>query len=649
MAVAAIRAEVPMDLNSPFEKVALVRSKTGEIEKREIKKAHITGTSVVLEKTDGGVAMFPKNDVVAILPSLPKGEFAASAQDVEGVLRFLQTVSPDLMREAGLEGSQLAEWEKLREQLLETQKQLDEKSREEKDAVSKKEVESWLKQAGELRTPRTEKELRDLKKSGVMLARKRPEQMDGILEALSALSQVQPKENGDALPELNKLNDNRAQLVPDDLMIWLAGGVLILSFFGGLFGLTFLSSSTTRFKEGVLFGGILYGCIGLGLLGLLVWTWLPVETKGQNISPQVDSKMEELGLYLKNRAKPVYYLPAKQFFFSPEEWRSGILGYLPASNQAEGIFKVKLKEGSLFLADHRWIWRQPLTALGIPLPIQLTFEGRNPDLKDWENPTISKVYLGRWCLPDSVGGFLKESASSIWQQGLSSGGLAGVRLKKDDRGMILVTVPASGVRPKYELPKEEDQVTATSAYKKDISAEELFQQVENGFEKEFIGKFILLEGFIIKIESGSEVSGALSAGKVASGLEGVSAAQQKAPGGLKEKSVSFGQTDYDKFYMAVEKPLPGWNEGKKTKCVIKCLIKSDLVFVQDKDRGDIYLGPSADTISREPFVKWGQRVRFLTEGRVEGWNRFGDFEIYGMRLDDVGQLMVFDPNDTKGR
>ena len=258
-----------------------------------------------------------------------------------------------------------------------------------------------------------------------------------------------------------------------------------------------------------------------------------------------------------------------------------------------------------------------------------------------ENPAILKVSLGRWPIPDSIAGLRKDSASSVLRQGLGSGGLEGVRLDKDDKGMFLISVPAAGARPKYELAKEEptkvDESASTSVYKKEISSEELFQQIEKGLQKEFIGKFILLEGFVIRLESGSEISGAL-------------VAQKQTPSDLNKNPTTFGQKDFDKFYMAVERPSARWNDGKKTKSTIKCLIKSDLVFAQDNDRGDIYLGPIADTVDREPFIKWGQRVQFLTEGRVEGLNKFGEFGIYGIRLDPdklKEQIRVFDPNDPK--
>jgi len=585
---------------------------------------------------------------VAVLPLLPADNFTGNLQEVEGVLRFLQKVPPDLMRQAGLQEAQIPAWDKLKDRLLEAKKQQDERDRKEKESEEAeakanltKEIEDWQKQADDFRISRTEKELMDLKQKGETLARQSPEKMETILQALAVLSQVQPKEKGEPLPDLQKLNDVQPRLVPDDLLGWLAGGVLILSFFGLLFGLAFLSSSLTRFKEGALLGGIVFGVVAAGILGVLTWTWLPAQVTGEVVPPRADPKMEELGIYLKNRARPVYYFPAKEFSFSAEEWRSGVLGYLPVSEESVGLFKVKMKEGKLWLMQEQWIWQQPLTALGIPLPFQLTFEGPIPELKEWENPVILKVSLGRWPIPDSIAGLLKDSASSVLRQGLGSGGLEGVRLDKDDKGMILISVPAAGTRPKYELAKEEptkvDESASTSVYKKEISSEELFQQIEKGLQKEFIGKFILLEGFVIRLESGSEISGAL-------------VAQKQTPSDLNKNPTTFGQKDFDKFYMAVERPSARWNDGKKTKSTIKCLIKSDLVFAQDNDRGDIYLGPIADTVDREPFIKWGQRVQFLTEGRVEGLNKFGEFEIYGIRLDPdklKEQIRVFDPNDPK--
>jgi len=629
-----------MDLESPFLKVALVKTKTGTVEKREIKKARLVGGNLELEKVEGGVAVFPAQDVLAILPLLPKRDDSCSVEEAEQAIRLLQGITPDLLLQAGLESTQIQEWEKLKVRVLELKKQKDEKDRKEKDAKQaeaksnlEKEVHDWLKEAGEFRKPRTEKELMELRQSGETLAGKSPEQMESILEAMAVLSQVQPKEKGETLPDLSKLNEIQPKLIPDELLGWLSGGVVLFSIFGLFFGLAFLSSSLTRFKEGAFLGGITFGILGLGLLGVLIWTWLPIRVTGQALANRVDPKMDELEIYLKNRTKTVYYFPKKQFSFSPDEWMSWILGYLPASEESIGLFRVRMKEGGLWLTENSWTWQQPLTGLAIPLPFRITFEGKNPNPNNWANPDIAKVYLGRWSIPDAIAGLLKDSASSIWRQGLSSAGLAGVKLEKGEKGMILITVPAAGVRPKYELPKKEETPTqVASPYRKQISAEEMAQEFQKGHGKEFIGKFVLLEGFVERVESGSEVSGV----PVASKQVGERKNKDKDESSLIPNG-EFGQSTYDSFYLRT---------GSKP---IRCLIKSQFVFVQD-ERKDIYLGPSADTISVEPFIKNGYRVKLLTEGRVEEVNRYGEIEVYGIRLDPgklKEQIEIFDPIEVQ--
>ena len=615
-----------------------------------------------MEKANGGVAIFPRQDVLAILPLLPKADGPYTAEQAEGAIRLYQRATPDLLQKAGVGSTGMQDWEKLKQRLLETKTQQEEgerRNREAKEAEAKanltKEVEDWVAQASDLRASRPEKELTELRQEGEALARKSPEQIDVILQVLAALSQVQPKEKGEPLPELSKLNEVQPKLIPDDLLGWLAGGIIILSFFGLLFGLAFLSSSLTRFKEGALLGGIVFGVVAAGILGVLLWTWLPAQVTGEVVLPRVDPKMEELGIYLKNRARPVYYFPAKGFSFSAEEWRSGVLGYLPVSEESVGLFKVKMKEGKLWLTQEQWIWQQPLTALGIPLPFQLTFEGPIPELKDWENPAILKVSLGRWPIPDSIAGLLKDSASSVLRQGLSSGGLEGVRLDKDDKGMILISVPAAGTRPKYELAKEEEKEIPklVSAYKKEISAEELAKAIVDRRGKDFLDKFVILDGEVHSV-GGSNFS---SVGKM-------------------------GRDQLEDIYLLGIKDFYG--AGRPL--LVKCQIKSDVVFQMDT-RGDLYMRyviqeyeqdkkrgtrldqllqdrkisfktiddievttPDIDPAKEKPLIYRGRRLQFLSQQRLElkpaeidtgiavggiagrppGTNQSGEIELYGL-------------------
>lgn len=645
-----LQAEAPMDLDSPFSKVALVKAKTGGVETREIKKARFVGGGVEMEKIDGGVTIFPVGDIVAILPLLPKAGGPYTVEQVEGATRLYQRADPDLLQKAGVGTTGIQDWEKLKQRLLELKNKQEEEKRinnEVKEADARanltKEVQDWLAQASDFRASRPEKELTELKQKGEALARKSPEQMDIILQALAVLSQVQPKEKGEPLPELSRLNEIQPRLIPDDFLGWLAGGVLILSFFGLLFGLAFLSSSLTRFKEGALLGGIVFGIVALGLLGVLIWTWLPAQIIGEAVPSRADPKMEELGIYLKNRAKPVYYFPAKQFFFSAEEWRSGVLGYLPVSEESVGLFKVKLKEGKLRLTEGKWTWQQPLTALGIPLPLQLAFEGPTPELKDWEIPTVSKVSLGRWPLPEPIAGLLKDSASSILKQGLASAGLAGVSLKKDDKGMFWISVPAAGVSPKYELAKLEEQKSEEPKKepwkeiieRKEISAEELaavFIQIKDldlkilkEIAQQMEGRFYTIHG-IVEGVGGNNFG---STGKMGADTS--------------DDIYLLGQKDY---YRRTGSRRTG--SDTRQHLLVRCIIKTDWVFEIDS-RKDLYAreviqefeqfpkrsrekpaevkfktitgqevtSTSIDPAKETPFIQRGKRLRFKKPMRIE--------------------------------
>jgi len=61
-----------MDLESPFLKVALVKTKTGTVEKREIKKARLVGGNLELEKVEGGGCRFSRSGCASDFATSPK-------------------------------------------------------------------------------------------------------------------------------------------------------------------------------------------------------------------------------------------------------------------------------------------------------------------------------------------------------------------------------------------------------------------------------------------------------------------------------------------------------------------------------------------------------------------------------------------------
>ena len=646
---ASLWAEAPMDLESPFLKIAVVRGATGALEEREASKAKIIGDKIELSKSQGGVALFPISDVAGLLPKFPDVGVVYELKDVNEAIRFLEALPDELKQRPDASIAVLQKWKDLKKPAEEAdrkrkqekaeavaQKAIEEKkASEEKVKVELDRLSSWFKEAADFQKPRSEEELEKLRLEGQNFLRNKTGDTAKVYDCLAFLSQVLPKEKGGPLPDLAKLSEVQPNIVPDDLLVWVTSGILIVSFFGLLMGLSFTSSGVTRLREGAVLGGVVFGGLGLAILAGLAAIWWPMSGDGENISFAISPSMERTIIFAKNSIKPVYYLPSIESKASGLEFASSLLASLPPSDDSSGMLKGKLKEGTLWIKADAWMWKQPVTALGIPIPVSFMFQGKMPKVTGWGDVVIEKVSLGRLTFPESLGSIFCDGMKTTLQSGLSSGGFASIKATQMDDGQLLISMQASGTKPKVEIKEEEKEVKpdATKAgYRKMITAEELVQEFQKGHGKEFIGKFVLLEGFVERVESGSEVSGV----PVASKQVGMKKNKTKDEGSLLPQG-EFGQSTYDSFYLRT---------GSKP---IRCLIKSQFVFVQD-ERKDIYLGPSADTIAAEPFIKNGYRVKFLTEGRVEEVNRYGEIEVYGIRLDPdklKEQIEIFDPNEVQ--
>lgn len=360
-----------------------------------------------------------------------------------------------------------------------------------------------------------------------------------------------------------------------------------------------------------------------------------------------------------------------------------MLGYLPVSEESVGLFKVKMKDGRLWLRESKWAWHQPLTALGIPLPFKLTFEGETPELERWENPVISRVYLGNWLLPDWLAGLLKDSASNIWRQSLSEAGLAGVRLEKDEKDMIFIVVPAAGERPKIELTTStspDSESPQISEWEKllldseEITAEELAKAVAS-LRKEEIGTFyekIKSKFFIIS----GEVEAVGGHNFTDIGKMGPDTSDDIYLMGIKD------------YYRPANPEDP--EENTFQHLLIRCVIKTDWVFEIDtrkdlyarqafqefeqspkkgiKEKPEFYwktLSGKTVTSSRidpakeKPLISRGKKLRFKQPLRLElelhrkSWggrkkggpiegvpfsDKAGDLELYGITLEPNGNI-----------
>jgi tetrahydromethanopterin S-methyltransferase subunit B len=637
-----------MDLESPFLKIAVVRGATGALEEREVTKAKIIGDKIELSKSQGGVAVFPISDVAGLLPKFPDVGVVYELKDVNEAIRFLEALPEELKQRPDASTAALQKWKDLKKPMEEAEKK---RKQEDAEAVAQKAIEekkaaeeklkaeldrltSWLKEAVDFQKPRSEEELEKLRLEGQNFFRNKTGDTAKVYDCLAVLSQVLPKEKGGPLPDLAKLNEVQPKIVPDDFLVWVTAGILIVSFFGLLMGLSFTSSGVTRLREGAVLGGVVFGGLGLAILAGLAAIWWPMSGDGENISCTISPTMERTVIFAKNSIKTVYYLPSSESKATGLEFASSLLASLSPSDESSGMFKGKLKEGTLWIKADAWMWKQPVTALGIPIPVSFMFQGKMPKATEWTDVAIERVSLGRLTLPVSVGSILCEGMKSTMQSGLSSGGFASIKATQMDDGQLLISTQASGTKPKVEIKEEEKEVVkevkpdATEAvYRKMITAEDLAKAFAENKGGEFSGKFVVVDGVVEKIYSGSEFAG--------SGVATTGDLSNKS-----KKDVKISGDRFDIFY------LKGMNSYgyRKDPLYIKVIVKSPYVFVMD-NYGDIYKGPNANIVKEKAFIKKGYRVKFLKEGRVQSDQiKNNEIEVYGVEIDVDEDIQCFDPS-----
>ena len=644
-----------MDLDSPFLKTALVKGAGGALEEREVTKVKIVGDKIEFTTTKGGVVLFPATDVIAVLPKLPNAGVICQLKDVDKTIQMLESLPPDLKQRPEASTETLQKWKDLRKPAEEAEaKRKQEEMRAESERLNQEEARAkeWLKDIADFQKPRSDVELAQIREQGQKFLERKVGDEIKVRDYLAFLDQVVGKEKGGPLPDLVKLNEVQPKLVADDLLVWVVVGVLAISFFGLLIGLSFTSNGLTRIREGAILGGLVFGVAGIAILAGLTAIWWPVGGEGEPVGLTVSPEMERVVTLAKNSVKPVYFLPSIEFRVPSHDFAVGILASIPPSEEAAGMFKGKLKEGKLWIAKDRYTWTQPVTALGIPIPVSFVFEGKTPTAGSWQEIAVDRVSLGKVVIPDSLGSTFAESMKAILQGGLSAGGFSGINAKCEDGNELIVSVPSSGKKPTLATTVS---TTSASTSREGIRAEDLAKLIAKGKAKEFLNKFIITEGEVYSV-GGSNFS---SSGKM-------------------------GRDKTDDIYLMGIRNFYG--PKPEDHLLVRCQIKSDLVFQMDS-RGDLYARyvsqqfeqdkksfvagaagedqiiyatidgipvstPDIDPAKERPLVQRGKKLTFMKPIRVEldqkevelgytqggkngrplGTNKHGEIELYGITL-----------------
>jgi len=609
--------QASLDLESPFTKILLIKNEKGEIQKKIAKKTSSVDGNVQGESADGVVYVVAKGSLVAVLPVCPNEGELFSSKSIQEAIQLLERTSEDLKSKAEITPRIMVRWDqvlkesKAREEKLALEdKRINEAREKEEKEKRGEDTAAWLKEAKDFMKPRTEGEISVLMRKGGDLKKGSSGEIE---EYLAVLSQVLPKEKGGPLPDLQKLSEIQPEILSDDMLIWFAGGVYLVSLFLLLFGLSYLSNTFVYIQSKFWVRAIMHGLLAPLFFVALYYLWWPPGGLGQKIEPSESESFKELDVFVKNQLKPVYYFPPREFLLPQEEVVAGFLKKLVPTDKLQGFLKGHMENGELSCGSGRWSWSQGISVLGLPLGIPLQFEGPIPELAYWASPKIDRVRLGQIKLPKFLASTLEDAMTNTFRNALQATALQSFKFARSGDGMLLIQVPASGVRPSVPVYEKSDEnrqgKVVKKPLKKEIAAEDLAKEI-----KEYQNRFVLVDGYVTDVESGDEFSGGSHA---AQGLGGKLLADKL--GG------QIGLDRFDKFYL----------QGG-----ITCVIKSKLVFTIDKARGDVYLGPRSNYIQAEPIIKKGQRVRFLTEGRVEG------MEVFGIRLDELSQISCYDPHQV---
>lgn len=616
-------AEGTLDLETPFAKTLIFKKTTGVMEEREIKGVKIVEGKVESTTSNGVLLSIPTNEVVGLLPKLPDGGIIYQSKDIDRAIGFLEALPENLKQRPEASTDALQKWRDLKKPAEEAdaRRATDEKKlQEEKTLLEEKKIQEWVRSVTDFDKPKSERDLAEAREQGQRFLDLKIGDESKVRDGLALLSQVVGKEKGGPLPDLVKLDEIQPKIMPNDLLVWIVVGILTVSFFGLLIGLSFASSGYTRFREGAILGGIVYGGVGISLLAGLVAIWWPVGEEGDAVDLAVSSEMKRVVTFAKNSVKPVYYLPCIEIRVPAKEFATGILASLSPSEEAVGIFKGKLKQGELWIAKDRYLWRQPVTALGVPVPVNFIFGGKMPSPASWQDIPVERVSIGKVTIPKPLSSALADELKSSLASGLSMGGFSGIGVKSGESNELLLSIKSSGKMPSIST------TMTTTAYRKEITAEDLAKVFVEKKGTEFNGKFVCIEGVVDKVNSGNEFSGSANAG--------VSEPQNKDKTPLKLKN-----DEFDIFY------LHGMDAYgyRKDPLYIKLVIKSPLVFAMDQ-YGDVYQGPNANIVKDKPMIKKGYRVKFLKEGRVQGDQiKNNEIEIYGVEIDGDGDIKCFDP------
>lgn len=529
-------AGAPMDLDSPFVKIALIKGTSGEIIEKSVRKGKINGGNVELQKDEGGLLVLPVDRVLAVLPKIPQaGEtyLQSDAQRALTVLIEAQKLFPDRIE---VTASTIAEWDKLSRQATQA------------DEMERKALEDWFQSAAKISPQAKMDEIRALGEQGESFAGKFPEEQKRIYEQVKGLRELSKIDLSKVANPAFQIGNFGDSFVPGAIL-WVILLVPLIIFISGV------SGAIQGFKERLPLAGLLRLVLALiagGLLGLVLW---PEATKlGSNAENSEIHSSAQRGLWLsRNLIEQWADQPSQKVNVPSEAWLGFISGTLQAGVEDLSSLFWCLEKPKIKRENKQLLVVQPLV-LKI-LPINLTFIFSEPPKgQSWTDVDLTGFKIGHLPLGKLVGSYALE-ALSVAYEGVRTGFALdkGVRWVMGSDEMLVVEIPSA----RQKRPAAKDS----------ISAKELAEVFDQGFGDIYKDKYITVEGVLDEVQSGRETLGK----------------------GAIEKADAL-----DDFYLI---GIP--QNGFKRKVRIRCRIKSQEKSYFLDGKGDLYFNEYTEKVITE--------------------------------------------------
>ena len=589
LAAAAVRAEAPMDLDSPFLKTALVQEKTGEVTEKVVKKGKRNADLLEFEKEEGGLLVLPRGQVMAVLPRLPQAGAAYLQSDAIRALQILEQAQEKFPQRPEVQASALSEWKVLSANATA------------EDKVQSAALDQWLQACSRLASDVKPEDLEKMREEGRDFLGKFPgrsQEIERELKGLRELAAIDLTKADSVQYDLGGLGDN-----------FVIGAVLwALLLVPLVFALKGFSDGVRGFREGVPLAGGLRLLIGVAALGFLAAILLGAKEPASGASSAGASASvaaRKAAWFSMNVRERWATQNPKKINLPAAEWLHFFDEKVVEGAGADSFPYWHLGKPWIETRDRSVVLHQPLRAKFLTLPVCFVFSAptSGQTISDLE---LAGASIGKLPLGASVGGLVWQLIQPAYQPTVEKLGIAqGVRWMVGEGDSITLETPAT-TKPAPQA-------------KESLAARELAEVFDQGYGYIYKERYVTVQGILDDVVSRREELGLGT-------------------------SLNQGGDYYDEFYLV---GIP--ERGIEKRIRIRCQIKDqDRVFFLD-GRGDLFYnkyktewvdiekkggeGPkgkkpekvksvtldkegSLDPLSNTPLFRKGGEVRF-TSGRVE--------------------------------